>query len=115
MEENGILAIAQLKQLHVLKLKRDKKVKADDFVSLFANKNLCKLQDLDLSECVQVNDEVIKTLAIECPHLEKVMLNWCWDIRDSGLCDIYFFLLKIAAPNYNAALKVTILPLNCFS
>ena len=38
-----------------------------------------------LSECVQVNDEVIKTLAIECPLLKKVTLNWCWDIRDSGL------------------------------
>jgi len=85
MDENGILAISQLSKLIVLKLKRAKKVKADDFVTLFAKKNLCKLQDLDLSECVQVNDEVIKTLAIECPSLEKVMLNWCWDIRDSGL------------------------------
>ena len=36
MDENGILAISQLSQLTVLKLKRAKKVKADDFVTLFA-------------------------------------------------------------------------------
>ena len=64
MDENGIFAIAQLHKLRLLKLKRAKKVKADDFVTLFANKNLPELQDLDLSECVQVNDEVIQTLAL---------------------------------------------------
>ena len=48
MDENGILSISKLNQLKVLKLKRAKNVKADDFVTLFANKNLCKLQNLDL-------------------------------------------------------------------
>ena len=48
MDENGILSISKLNQLKVLKLKRAKKVKADDFVTLFANKNLFKLQNLDL-------------------------------------------------------------------
>ena len=48
MDENGILSISKLNQLKVLKLKRAKKVKADDFVTLFANKNLGKLQNLDL-------------------------------------------------------------------
>ena len=48
MDENGILSISKLNQLKVLKLKRAKKVKADDFVTLFANKNLGRLQNLDL-------------------------------------------------------------------
>ena len=85
MDENGIFSIAQLKKLKLLKLKRAKKVKADNFVTLFANNNLKQLENLDLSECVQVNDEVIQTLALGCPNLDKVVLNWCWDIRDSGL------------------------------
>ena len=85
MGENGIYAISQLHQLRILKLKRAKKVKSDDFVTLFARKNLASLHCLDLSECVQVSDDVIKTLALECPKLDKVMLNWCWEIRDEGL------------------------------
>lgn len=85
MGQDGIESIAQLHQLRLLKLKRAKNVKADDFITLFAEANLRQLQDLDLSECTQVNDEVIKTLAIECPHLQKVMLNWCWEIRDAGM------------------------------
>ena len=64
MDEAGVEAIAQLNKLQVLKLKRAKKVIADDFVTLFANKNLGFLSDLDLSECVQINDEVIKTIGM---------------------------------------------------
>lgn len=83
--ELGIAAISQLSKLTILKLKRAKKVPADDFITLFANKTLPVLRHLDLSECVQVNDEVVQTLALGCPLLETVMLNWCWEIRDAGL------------------------------
>ena len=66
-------------------MKRAKKVIADDFISLFANRSLENIEKLDLSECVQINDEVIKTIALGCPMLECLMLNWCWDVRDQGM------------------------------
>ena len=85
MDELGVDAISKLHNLRILKLKRAKKVVADDFISLFANRALKNLVQIDLSECVQINDEVIKTIAIGCPKLESIMLHWCWDIRDQGM------------------------------
>ena len=64
MQEIGITALTQLHKLKRLKLKRAKKVIADDFITLFASKNLENLENLDLSECVQITNEVIQTLAI---------------------------------------------------
>jgi F-box/leucine-rich repeat protein 2/20 len=83
--ESGITAISQLGQLRILKLKRAKKVAADDFITLFANKKLGNVIHLDLSECVQLDDECVITIALACPKLERLVLNWCWEIQDKGL------------------------------
>ena len=85
MGDLGITALSQLTQLKRLKLKRAKQVIADDFITLFANKNLEHLEDLDLSECAQVSNEVIQTLAIGCPNLQILRLNWCWEVGDIGV------------------------------
>ena len=85
MQELGITALTQLHHLKRLKLKRAKKVVADDFITLFASKNLEKLENLDLSECVLITNEVIQTLAIGCPNLKILKLNWCWEIQDIGI------------------------------
>ena len=85
MQDLGITALSQLTQLRRLKLKRAKKVEADDFITLFANRNLQHLEDLDLSECAQVNNEVIQTLAYSCHKLRILRLNWCWEIGDAGV------------------------------
>ena len=85
MQDLGITALSQLTHLRRLKLKRAKKVEADDFITLFANRNLQHLEELDLSECAQVNNEVIQTLAYSCHKLRILRLNWCWEIGDAGV------------------------------
>ena len=61
---NGVEAISKLHNLRRLKLKKAKKVVADDFITLFANKTLEHLIHLDLSECALINDEVIQTIGM---------------------------------------------------
>ena len=104
---NGVEAISKLHNLRRLKLKKAKRVAADDFITLFANKTLEHLIHLDLSECALINDEVIQTIAIGCPKLQYLILNWCWDIRDQGMEFLIRYSNKIRQLNLLGVVLLT--------
>ena len=84
----GVVAIGKLKNLKILKLIEAKNVSGGDWVNLFDNRNLAKLLQLDLTGCSWINypnlynkrsDQVIRTIALNCPLLEDLSLDNIWD------------------------------------
>ena len=40
---------------------------------------------LDLGRCYEIDDEVVKTIALNCPNLESLALNGCKKLTDFGM------------------------------
>ncbi len=80
MSSQGIEAVAKLSNLKSLRLKRAKQVTASEFIDMFCEGQLVNLTDLDLSECVQLDNDCLSTIASNCTKLEKLTLNWCWEV-----------------------------------
>ena len=85
MLSSGATAISNLHCLSNLRLNFAQNVTSEDFISLFSHKNLQYLLQLDLSRCFEVDDEVLKTIALNCPGLESLALNGCKKITDQGM------------------------------
>ena len=88
MDLQGIESVSKLNNLRMLKLKRAKKVTASAFVDMFSGGQLACLTSLDLSECALLNNECLFTIASNCPLLEHLVLNWCWEVSDEGMISI---------------------------
>ncbi len=81
----GMRSIASLSMLERLKIKRGKCLKDSDFAEAFSEDKLCRLRELDLSECAGLGDKGAATVASGCPRLTCLALNWCWEISDDGV------------------------------
>ena len=85
MFSSGISAISNLHFLLNLRINYAQHVTATDFITLFSNKNLQYLMQLDLGRCYEIDDEVVKTIALNCPNLESLALNGCNKLTDFGM------------------------------
>ena len=88
----GISAISRLRKLKYLKLNSAKNVTSQDFENCFANQEFCNnLVHLDLSRCLEVNDQVLEIIAKNCSEkLEFLKFDGCRKITDRGM----YFILK---------------------
>ena len=86
MQKNtGIGPISKLHQLTTLNLSNSINVTANGFTLLFRKRNLQFLQNLNLSSCIQLDDRVVKTIAMNCPNLENLNFGQCSLIRDKEI------------------------------
>lgn len=85
ISDDGMEAISSLRWLTTLKLRRAKTLQAIDYTTTFSANHLARLKCLDLSESAMLNDQSIIEIATNCPKLQTLILNWCWEIRDVGM------------------------------
>lgn len=78
----ALVPISKLHQLTTLNLSNSINVTANGFSLLFRKRNLEFLQNLNLSSCIQVDDSVVKKIAMNCPNLEILNFGQCILIRD---------------------------------
>ena len=78
----ALVPISKLHQLTTLNLSNSINVTANGFSLLFRKRNLEFLQNLNLSCCIQVDDSVVKKIAMNCPNLEILNFGQCILIRD---------------------------------
>ena len=74
---SNVTEISNLQYLHslkVLKLKFAKDISPDEWISLFSNKNLEDLKELELIKCEGITNEVIDLMALNCSFLESLFL-----------------------------------------
>ena len=60
-------------------------VLAKDLIYIFSKKNLSKLQYLSLADCDHMNDDVLKTIAMNCPQLKNVHLQKSNNVSDAAI------------------------------
>ena len=75
--------------MHSLKILKligfGEEVITQDFITIFSNKNLKNLLELELISCKGVNDEVIETIALGCPRLESIELYNLDNVNDQSI------------------------------
>ena len=66
----------------------------EDLIYIFSNKNLSKLLYLSLFDCDNINDEVLKTIALNCSQLKNVRL-----FKSKNISEATFDFLRENCPN----------------
>ena len=78
--------ISSLHNLETLQLTFVRHVTEENYVQMFNNKSLQMLVHLDLTGCFKISNDVIKSIALNCPRLECLIIKdcpKCW--TDKGL------------------------------
>ena len=81
----GLTSISRMNNLESLTLNRFIRTTKDEFISIFSNGNLKNLLKLDLYFCIQINDEVLKTISENCPKLEILKIYDLENVGDQGI------------------------------
>ena len=96
---SGVTAISRLRNLKILKLINARNVAVTDFIFAFSEKKLKNLVQLDLSRCLEIDNEVLETIAKNCPNLESLTLNGLKKITDDGMIFLITYCKKIRSLN----------------
>ena len=88
MRSEGLASISQLSKLEWLKIRRGAELEPNSFVSAFKYGQLHNLVHLNLSECSQLDDKGVMSIAKQCPNLGVLQLDWCWEVTDIGVLNI---------------------------
>ena len=78
--------ISSLHNLETLQLTFVRHVTEECYAQMFNNKSLEMLVHLDLTGCFKISNDVIKSIALNCPRLEFLIIKdcpKCW--TDKGL------------------------------
>lgn len=84
MTDESLLGITELR-LQTLHLRRGVNLTSQGMVKFLTEADLSRLKDLDLSWCIQLDDEITESLSIHCPSLEWLCLEGCIQITKDGL------------------------------
>ena len=77
MKSRGLTSVSNLRNLEWLRVRKGKGLLCSDFVQAFSDEKLKKLLFLDLSECSELSDLGLITIAKNCPTLATLNLCWC--------------------------------------
>jgi len=99
MKSEGLAGISQLANLDWLRIRRGAELLSSDFVTAFDGGKLKKLTTLDLSECSNLHDSGLISVASNCPDLVYLSLCWCWELTDESVCAIVNKCRRLVAIN----------------
>ncbi|XP_053399966.1 F-box/LRR-repeat protein 2-like isoform X3 [Mercenaria mercenaria] len=89
LTDQSLEYLKELKNLVYLRLSKGRDFSSDGLSSFFKEASLSKLRVLNLSECIEVNDQVVSDMLQACgSHLKELSLSWCDSITDTGLISI---------------------------
>jgi len=98
MRTAGLAGIGRLARLEALRIKRGSELLTKDFTTAFdaalsPHQNVVQLGStltwLDLSECSQLSDTALASIARCCPRLATLALSWCWEVSDTGVRSLF--------------------------
>ncbi|RDD47381.1 F-box/LRR-repeat protein 7 [Trichoplax sp. H2] len=92
MTSAALYHLRALKDLRSLRLKKGHNFTNDALNDLFnyviLTRNIhwsCHITLLDLTECSQLDNNGLHSIAANCPQLKELNLSWCWNISDTGV------------------------------
>lgn len=87
--DEGICHITHWKGLEELRMRKCINVSAEALEQVFSEAGcFSKLQSLDLSECLQLNDSSLIRITKTCKRLQHFTICWCWNLTDPGVSSI---------------------------
>ena len=81
----GAGALVALGGLRSVKLRKGMHFTNEAVRSLFSSGAFDLLEELDLTECPDVQDTTLFEIAHHCPLLRQLNLSWCWDVSNDGM------------------------------
>ena len=68
------------------------------------------LEELDLTECSDMRDEVCMAVAERCHLLRQFNISWCWDITNAGMQAVVLSSPHLLLVNCTGVKRLTDLP-----
>ncbi|XP_064606380.1 F-box/LRR-repeat protein 2-like [Liolophura sinensis] len=89
LTDTSLVFLQELSSLTDLRLKHGAEFTSQGLVQFFQGPSMSALRHLNLSECTELNDEGVLSLAKCCGStLCELQLCWCWNVTDRGLISI---------------------------
>ncbi|XP_022079621.1 F-box/LRR-repeat protein 20-like [Acanthaster planci] len=88
LTDKALSMLEMLDHLSHLRLKRGVEFSEEALHRFFECGRVDQLTILDLSECSELMDKGVTSIARRCRQLRRLALCWCWNISDAGIKEI---------------------------
>jgi len=105
--DEGATALAALGNLRSIKLRKGLNFSNDAIRGLFSCGAFDLLEELDLTECADVQDSTVFEIADHCPLLRQLNLSWCWDVSNDGVSAVLQNAPNLLLINFTGIKRLT--------
>jgi len=106
----GVTMLGRLTTIKSLRLRKAMQLTTGAVRGLLLSGALDQLEELDLTECSNIQDDVMLAVAERCPRLRQINISWCWDVTNAGMRAVVLSAPQLLLLNCTGVKRLTDVP-----